>query len=143
MSNFVFLFPIFFIGMAVGAMYVLARKAWWGLAANYPFDRDFEGHRFGIISAYINGVNYNNCLLLKHNEQGFYLRPIFPFRLFHKGVLIPWQDIAAIRDRKVLFVSIKEIEIGSPLVATIKMKLSTFKRIEQATMLGSRIKISY
>jgi hypothetical protein len=143
MSNYIFLFPIFFVGMAVGAMYVLAKKAWWGLAANYPFGRDFEGHRFGIISASVNGVNYNNCLLLKHNEQGIYLRPIFPFRLFHKGVLIPWQDIVAIRDKKVLFVSIKEIDIGSPLVATIKMKLSTFRKIEQATMLGSRVKISY
>ncbi len=84
MPYFSFLFPIFFIGMAVGVMYILAKKAWWGLAENYPFDRDFEGHRFGIISASINGVNYN-----------------------------------------------------------IKMKLSTFKRIEQATMLGSRVKISY
>lgn len=140
MTNYIFLFPIFFIGMAVGAMYVLARKAWWGLAENYPFDRDFEGHRFGVISASINGVNYNNCLLLKYNEQGLYLRPIFPFRLFHKGVFIPWQEIVAISDRKIFFVSVKEIRIGSPEVAKIIMKVSTFRRIESATMLDTRIK---
>lgn len=130
-----YIFPPFFIGLFVFVIYLLSRKGWSDLVNMYQFDSDFQGHRFGVISAGINGVNYNNCLILKYNEQGFYLRPAFIFRLFHKPVFIPWEEIKVIRDKQILFIKLKELIIGDPAVAIMQMKHSTFLKIEQETYL--------
>jgi len=104
---------------------------WSDLVDRYQYDGIFQGKRFGIISAAINGVNYNNCLVLKYNEHGFYLRPILVFRLFHRAIFIPWREIKVVRDKKVLFIQLKELVIGDPVIAIMRMKHSTFARIAQ------------
>jgi len=131
MKDFGYLFPFFFVGMFVFVMFILSKKGWSDLANRYQFDGVFQGNRYGIISAAINGVNYNNCLMLKYNEQGFYLRPILVFRLFHKAVFIPWREIKDTRDKKVLFVQLKELVIGDPAIAIMQMRYSTFEKINQ------------
>jgi len=131
MKDFGYLFPVFFVGMFVFIMFILSKKGWSDLANRYQFDGVFQGNRYGIISAAINGVNYNNCLMLKYNELGFYLRPILVFRLFHKAVFIPWREIKDTRDKKVLFVQLKELVIGDPAIAIMQMRYSTFEKINQ------------
>ena len=135
MNDLGYIFPFFFIGMFVIVIYFLSRKGWSDLVNMYQFDGVFQGQRFGIISVGINGVNYNNCLVLKHNEKGFHLRPILIFRLFHKAVFIPWGEIKDIREKQILFIKIKELVIGDPAIAIMQMKDSTFSKIEQATYL--------
>ena len=137
MKDFVYLFPIFFVGMFVFVIFFLSKKGWSDLAGRYHFVGVFNGERFGVISAVINGVNYNNCLLLKYNEEGFYLRPIFVFRLFHEPVFIPWKEIINIRDKKILFVQLKELVIGDPAIAIMQIKSSTFAKMEQRTLLNT------
>ncbi len=134
MTDFIYLFPVFFIGMFVFVIFFLSKKGWSDLARQYQFEGSFEGDRVGIISAAINGVNYNNCLLLKYNHEGFYLRPVFIFRLFHKPILVPWKEIKDIRDKKLLFLQLKELVVGQPAVAIIQMRLSTFSKIEHMTI---------
>lgn len=134
MKDFIYLFPVFFIGMFVFVIFFLSKKGWSDLAGQYQFEGNFEGDRVGIISAAINGVNYNNCLLLKYNHEGFYLRPVFIFRLFHKPILVPWKEIKNIRDKKLLFVQLKELVIGQPAVAIIQMRQSTFSKIAHMTI---------
>ena len=136
MKDFIYLFPIFFIGMFVFVIFFLSKKGWSDLVSQYQFEGNFEGDRVGIISAAINGVNYNNCLLLKYNHEGFYLRPVFMFRLFHKPILIPWKAIKDIRDKKLLFTQLKELVIGQPTVAIIQMRKATFSKIEHMTVLS-------
>ena len=131
MKDFGYLFPIFFVGMFVFIMFFLSKRGWSDLADRYQFDGVFEGNHFGIISAGINGVSYNNCLVLKYNEQGFYLRPLLVFRLFHKAIFIPWREIKDNRGKKILFVHLKELVIGDPAIAIMQMKYSTFAKINQ------------
>ena|SRR5438270_636050 len=130
MSGIPYLFPFFFIGMFVFVLFILSKKGWTDLAREYQFEDLFEGERVGITSLVINGVNYNNCLLLKYNDQGFYLRPIFIFRLFHKPILIPWKDVKHVREKKIVFVKLKELVIGEPALAIIQMRISTFSKLE-------------
>src|SRR4051812_15186749 len=131
MNDLGYLLPVFFIAMFVLVLFILSKKGWTDLANEYHFDGSFHGKRIGIISATINGVNYNNCLLLKYNEEGFYLRPIFIFRIFHKPILIPWKDIKDVRDKKILFVQVKELVIGAPAIAIMQMRIATFSKIER------------
>ena len=125
-----FLFPVFFIGMITLVLSLLSKKGWSDLASEYEFRDSFHGERVGIISAAINGVNYNNCLLLKYNSEGFYLRPVFIFRMFHKALFIPWKEVKTVRDKKIFFTELKELVIGEPAIAFIQLKHSTFAKIE-------------
>jgi hypothetical protein len=144
MTNFLFwllsvpyFFPLFVIGSYGLTTFILYRKGWADLAAQYKIDgSSFTGTRIGIISASINSANYNNCLVLQYNEEGIYLRPILLFRLFHDPILIPWDEIKEIRTRKILFFNYKELIIGDPLVATIKLKESIFNKIKEAAPMG-------
>jgi hypothetical protein len=135
MNDFAYLFPLFFILMFVGVLFVTSKKGWSDLAAVYRFDSSFEGRSIGLISLYINGAAYKNCLVLKYDHEGFYLRPVFVFRLFHRPLFVPWKDIKDIRSKKVVFTDLTELVIGNPAIALMQMKRSTFEKLEQATYL--------
>jgi hypothetical protein len=123
-------FPFFFVGMWVLVTFIISRVGWSKLADNYEMIEPFTGQRVGIISASINNANYNNSIILKYNEAGLYLKPIILFRLFHKPILIPWKEIKEVRDRNILLFSYKELMVGNPLIAKIKLKKSTFSKFE-------------
>jgi hypothetical protein len=125
-----YFFPFFFIGMWILASYSISKKGWQDLAEKYALTGYFTGASVGLISAGINGFQYNNCLILKYNGQGMYLVPIFLFRLFHKPIFIPWNEIKDVRKKKLFFVQLDELIIGDPFVATIRIKESTFRKIE-------------
>lgn len=124
MFPFPYLFPFLFVGMFVLVIYILSRKGWYDLAMEFQYPEPFEGQRIGINSATINGVNYNNILLLRFNEQGLYMKPVFVFRLFHKPVLIPWNEFKSVRNKKILFFQVTELAVGNPAIAIIQMKKS-------------------
>lgn len=132
--QFVYLFPFLFGGIFVLVIFILSKKGWADLAEVYAYNEPFEGEQAGITSMTINGVNYNNCLLLKYNDQGFYMRPILMFRLFHKPLFIPYKDIKDIRPKKLLFTSVKEMVIGDPAIAIIQMKETTSSQLEHMMM---------
>ncbi len=143
MNELPYFFPVFFIGMFVFIIFFLSKKGWSDLAREYQTDNAFEGERVGIISAAINGVNYNNCLLLKYNDEGFYLRPVLIFRLFHKPIFIPWKAVKGLRDKKILFVVLKEMVIGEPAIAFIQLRQSTFSKIERMIILKGSLNRTY
>ena len=103
---------------------------WTNLEAGYINKDTFYGERVGIISASINRANYRNALILKYNKDGIYLKPIILFRMFHKPVLIPWKEIKEVRDKRILFNTLKELVIGQPVVATITITEEIYRKIE-------------
>ena|SRR5690606_17034734 len=131
MLYFTIFFPIFFVGFFFLVLYILSKSAWAHLADTYRYDRDFRGKKVGITSVRINGVSYNNCILLRFNHEGFYLRPVFVFRIFHPGVMIPWTEVQTVRDKKILFVKLKELVIGNPAVTVIQMRPITVSRLPE------------
>ena len=110
---------------------------WADLEAKYETTDPFIGTRIGIISVSINGMNYNNSIILKYNDVGIYLNPVFILRVFHKPILIPWKEIIEVRDKKILFLDLKELIIGNPFVAKLMMRKSTFNKIENPFILHS------
>jgi len=138
MNDFLPFFPVFFIAMWVLAVFIISKRGWSKLAGAYRTDADsFTGTDVGSISAKINSINYNNCLVLKYNDQGILLKTIFLFRLFHPPILIPWNEIREVEDKKILFFTFKKLTIGSPLVATIMFRRSTFEAFEREFILRS------
>jgi hypothetical protein len=135
--NFAYFFPVLFIGMWILVTYMISKMGWADLAKFYETNKTFRGNKVGLISASINGANYNSVLILKYNDEGIFLRPVFLFRLFHEPILIPWKDIIETRDKKTLFIEFKELIVGNPFVAIVKMKKSTFAKIEKAFVFHS------
>jgi len=131
-KTFSYLFPFFFAGLFVVVIYVLSKKGWADLVSSYRRDHTFVGKRIGIISAGINGLSYSNCLLLKYNEEGIYIRPILIFRLFHPPVMIPWTETTATRDKKILGTPLKELVIGDPAVVIMQLRKKAFDKIADA-----------
>jgi hypothetical protein len=127
-------FPFFFVALWITASFMISKMGWSKLADRYETNLPFEGTRVGIISATINGVSYKNSLILRYNQDGLYLRPTFLFRLFHKPLFIPWMEIKSVRERKMIFVTWKELVIGEPFVGIIGMSASAFSNIEQYLM---------
>lgn len=111
--------------------YILSKVGWEDLAQKFRTDKSFEGRRLGITSIGINGASYRNSIVLKFNRKGIYLRPILFFRLFHPPVLIPWEEIKQVRDKRILIINLKELVIGDPFIAMITMKASTFDKIRR------------
>lgn len=129
-QNFFYFFPFFVIAISVLIIYALSKMAWTDLVDKYALTENFDGKKLGVISAKINSVSYSNALVLKYNEQGFFLKPIFILSLFHKPILIPWKEIIEVREKKVLFSSFVKLVIGNPFVALITIKKNDFQEIE-------------
>ena len=87
-------FPFAFAGMWCLVLRLLSwMSGWTRLASQFQHTRPFEGNTYGFQSARMNGVNFNGVLVMGASKKGFYLVPILPFRLFHKPLLIPWNEL--------------------------------------------------
>ena len=132
MENFWYFFPVFFIALWIFVIFIISRFAWAKMAAAYPGSEDFGGTRIGIISLAVNMMNYNNAIVLKYNDEGLYLKPLFLFRIFHKPVFIPWQEVKDVHDKTVHFFSYKLMTIGDPVVVKLGIKAKTFLKIKNS-----------
>ena len=133
-------FPFLFVGSWVFVGYIISKLGWSKLASKYKFTQLFVGTRVGTISMYINFINHKNTLILAYNDEGLYIKPIILFRLFHPPILIPWKEIMEVRDKGILFFTMKQFIIGDPVVAKLRFYNSTFKKIEEEFNFRTKLK---
>ncbi|WP_309941639.1 hypothetical protein [Aureibacter tunicatorum] len=105
---------------------------WSDLVEKYKMNNRFTGKRVGIISASVNASNYQNCLILKYNDDGLYLKTTIFFKLFHPPIFIPWTEVKSVREKKILFTRYNELIIGDPFIATIKLRAKTYRKIQNS-----------
>ncbi|HTB52187.1 MAG TPA: hypothetical protein VK718_05360 [Ferruginibacter sp.] len=123
---FFILFPVIFIS----ALYLLSKRGWAELEAQYQTEDIFTGDSIGMISGIVKNVRYNNALVLKYNQDGIYLQGALIFKLFQKPVLIPWKDISVSESKKTLFRTYRELVIGEPVIARLMVSESEYKRLD-------------
>lgn len=80
-------FPAFGFGLA-------AFSGWRVLARHYAASERFNGKRFWFRSAQFGPVGYGSCVMPGANADGIYLAVLFPFRIGHPPLLVPWQDVS-------------------------------------------------
>lgn len=130
MHYLLYFLPILFPAMWIFVLFILSGMGWSSLTERFRTESAFTGIRIGIISGSINWVQYNNSLVLKFNAEGIHLQPAIFFRLFHPPIFIPWHEIKAVKDKKVLFQKSTDLIIGDPKIATINISQSLFKKLE-------------
>ena len=123
------LIPVIFIGFWIFIVFILAQFGWSNLAQNYKTSTEFYGTDYGIVSARVNIVNYKASLILKYNDEGIFLRPTIPFRIYHPPVFVPWNEISAVDEGQFLFAKYVKIGVGSPKVASIFLSKRTFDQL--------------
>jgi len=101
---FLFLLPIFFIGLWVVVCFLIAVIGGWSsLAKHYQSQTDFSGKKWHFQSGRLGLSNYSSCLTIGSNYHGLYLA-VFPlFRVGHPPLLIPWSDITTAEHKGWLF----------------------------------------
>lgn len=73
------------------------RNGWRELAAHYGHKGPFDGTRFGLQSAVLNGFAFTGTLVLGVGRDGFYLKGGFLLPLFHSPLVVPWSEITTRR----------------------------------------------
>jgi|GEM_PF-1262593 hypothetical protein len=143
MTDYSLLFAVLFVSIFLLVLFIIIQRGWNKLARKYHYSAEFDGKKFGVISAMINGVNYRNCLLLKYDDRGIYIKPVFMFRLIHKPVFIPFDEIKSVRDIKLFFIKYKELYIGEPRVVKMQIQESIFRKLEHAAIPGGILNDRY
>jgi hypothetical protein len=115
----------------VAVSFVLSVTGGWRrLAAHYRLDRGGGFPCKHVVSGELGWVSYNNCLTVGGDERGFYLAVLFPFRMGHPPLCIPWRDIHdRVRERR-FFVHWDRFEVGPDRVK-VRVVSSAMKPLDR------------
>src|SRR3979409_784496 len=99
------LFPLLTVIPAYVVCLLLASHigGWSKLAKHYPDSETCHGKISRFQSGHIGLVGYGLCLTLEVCETGLRLSIMFPFRIGHPPVFIPWEEFHSVSEKRVLF----------------------------------------
>lgn len=118
------LFPVFFVGLWVFVLFLIARLGGWSrLAEYYQTQTRFEGQIWRFRSGRFRWASYNGCLTLGANDRGLYLA-VFPlFRVGHPPLFIPWYDITT-EEKKAFLTTYLEFRFAKAPSVTLRIPRS-------------------
>lgn len=96
---------------------------WWALSKRYPADGNCECKTFRMRSGRIGLANYGMCLVLTICESGLRMSVLFPFRIGHPPIFIPWNEFHRVMESRILIWRNLEADIGTPVVAHIVLPI--------------------
>ena len=113
-------------------IFILSLFGWRILANDYQTMGGPVGHSIGSMkSLRMNGINYNNIVNVRVGEDGLYFSMPFIFRLFHPPLLIPWNEIARVKRKNVLFSQYWKLYIGRSQSVAISIPNRWFGDLER------------
>jgi hypothetical protein len=125
---FVVVVPLLFVGVMCLLLYLISMIGGWRrLAEFFPANDPPIGQRFRMQSGSVGSVNYSSCLTIYSGPDGVYLATMWPFRLGHPPLLIPWSEIHDAKTRRILWMEDVLFEVGSPRIAKLCLPKKTFE----------------
>jgi hypothetical protein len=97
--GFFVVFPLFW-SMVV---WLISRVGWASFATTWATTNPPTGKLYSLVSARVGLGNYSNSLQVFVNEKGIFLEPLWVFKVGHKRLFIPWEDISAISANTILW----------------------------------------
>ena len=117
-------FAIGFPVMWVAVSLLLSHMGGWAKLAEHYTDRGEEqGKTYYMRSGYVGAVNYKSCLILRVCENGLRLSVLFPFRIGHPPLFIPWDQFHSISEKRVFFFPFLDTYVGMPVVANLVLPI--------------------
>lgn len=127
MDNPAFAIPILILGFAAlwfGVIKVIALLGWQRLVASYRVDELPAVPRRWLSLAYVGFIQYQNVIRANASAEGRGLSVIFPFRVGHPPLLIPWQAIGPLQHKKKWLRSMYSITIRTGDTTSIEFEFT-------------------
>ena len=96
---------------------------WTALARRYRSEAPVEGPTFHMCSGYVGSVCYRSCLVLRMCETGLQLSVLFPFRLGHPPLFIPWDEFHGMPKTGTSSSRFLDVCVGRPAVGTVSLPI--------------------
>ena len=97
---------------------LISAMGWMGLAKRYRTKALATGRIYGLQSGDI-GARYRGALIFSVQPDGLRMSVLFPFRVGHPPLLVPWSDVAFVEEKKALFGTEVVFRVGKPYGTTM------------------------
>ncbi|HPE58972.1 MAG TPA: hypothetical protein PLB10_01435 [Thiolinea sp.] len=113
-------FPIVWVSVSL----LLSRlSGWTKLTSHYADNSDKPGKTCYMRSGSVGKVPYRSCLILRTCETGLRLSVLFPFRIGHPPLFIPWDQFHGLSRKRVLFATVLKTSVGMPVIANVTLPI--------------------
>jgi hypothetical protein len=115
----VVLFVVMFVGIWVLVVFILSQLGWRGLM-RWQTRTEPTGKAFPWSAATVGVVKFRHSLNVWVDREGFWLKPVQVFAMFHPTLFIPWRDVRTVESQRVLLaftaVSVELLESNTKLL---------------------------
>jgi hypothetical protein len=107
-------FPIAFVGIWLGVMFVISLSGWHWFAIRYPAQTRPSGTAYTSPSTrfWFFLAGYRNVVRVILTQEGIYFYVLFLFRPFHPPFLVPWESVARVEKTTRFFWPCYQIDIA-------------------------------
>ena len=118
------LFPLSFVALWVGVIFIISHAGWRKFAERYPAPPAAAGAVYLLRRAQFGSLlgSYRNVVQVRFTEAGMRFSVLFLFRPFHPPFLLPWTSVKKVEPRDFLFVHWLRVTIDDAC-GTIRMLL--------------------
>lgn len=123
---FVFAILTFIVASWISITYISHVSGWASLVEPYRSTDPFSGSQWKFESAQMRYLTrYNHCLIVGADPRGLYLSVMWPLRIAHPPLFIPWREISR-SAKKILWIEYIELRLGleSPVPFRIRSGLA-------------------
>jgi hypothetical protein len=133
-TQFPVIFPIFFVVLwcTIGLLAAYL-TGWAALARRFRLTAPFTGETWSWQSARMRwSTHYGGCLTVGADPSGLYLSVLFPFRIGHPPLFLPWHEVSVWRRWKVLGLRNVELRLGQEEQLPFQISGNLADRIQAA-----------
>jgi hypothetical protein len=122
-----------FVFLWLVVSFVLSYAGGWAtLARRFRYRGTFIGSKWWGESGGMRGLaHYRNCLVVGANPEGLYLAVIFPFRVAHPPIFIPWNEVTLSKTR-LFFVPMVRFRLGREDSVPFSIRESLASKMSEA-----------
>ncbi len=132
--------PIFFIVLWGFVSLVLSiTSGWISLSNNYAIEDKYTGIYENGHSATIGIVNYKYCIKIGLQENKLFLDVMAIFKIGHKALLIPLEDITA-KEKEIIFYRFVELSVKDKPLIKIRLSKNALEILENDNSIGWKYK---
>lgn len=113
-----------FVALWFGVIKIISLLGWRRLATHYQVDQLPAVRRQWLSLAYIRAIQYQRVIRAGASEEGLSMSVIFPFRVGHPPLLIPWHAIGPVYYKKQLLYNLYSITIRLDDATSLEFKFA-------------------
>jgi hypothetical protein len=121
------------IGVSAMTFYYISHVGGWAsLAERYRMTEPFSGRQWKFQCGQMRyWTQYNNCLIVGADPRGLYLSILWPLRLAHPPLFVPWREISR-TSKKFLWVQYVELRLGSESTIPFRISYTLAQKLKEA-----------